>query len=456
MQSYRPVGPHLGTNLKLRFEAFQEICNGLTSTPQDGTFHVFPCFPFEVQELIWNFAARTLHLNEGHVHFLTEEINEPPQDVLEGGQCAPTSATRETLITTSLNPDLASSVAGSDISLWTACKTSRAVMNRRFMTNEWWRASAWFGEHSPRGNILPPNSIMGQWKSVRFADQELFLRPRKDLLVFQGNGNAATPRSNAGQPSFRLEDLAPPARFFPEAVLHNHTIVHEDFAHIAFSVGADLQTALAGMPYTVYNDSSYEYVYAWSHKLISMRNLRPHNSWPQLWFTDSTLQTPKAWNTSPSFPEGRQVFRGDGFSLVEVQLGDYLDVPPKRLHTVLPCIADFDQPISRNTRFKVLSELVKGLMAGENASVIRAAAREFAPFQLAFALKQNFEQRRPPASDTDIDRYAQMWNMFKEIKVLAYDPPLERRRDASPSSADLIGSFLKDVNNRGYKLGPPY
>lgn len=129
-----------------------------------SVFHCFLELPVEIQDAIWDAAGRLLHPDQGDVHYLTEEWKDSFEPIL-----------------TSLKVDIAQSVSGLELSLWTACKASRASINRRFRAAEWYHQSEW-----PKRDTLPCDAttqvLMDEFRLMPFPSMKTWIRPRKDLV----------------------------------------------------------------------------------------------------------------------------------------------------------------------------------------------------------------------------------------------------------------------------------
>ncbi|PNY27037.1 uncharacterized protein TCAP_03029 [Tolypocladium capitatum] len=162
------------------------------------SYPLFPKFPLEVRELIWDLAVRPVP-GKRHVHsFIVVDHYFNPDNPSRpvAGDFLRFGAQGE------LNPGFKlavprsdetngrnSSVYLTDSGLWMACRESRAAMERRFRKNEWW--SDMSGTHQPR-RLAVTGDFLGQEDAAHTASYagangdaiHITIQPERDLAYF--------------------------------------------------------------------------------------------------------------------------------------------------------------------------------------------------------------------------------------------------------------------------------
>lgn len=207
---------------------------------------------------------------------------------------------------------------------------------------------------------------------------------------------------------------------FPEAVLREHTMANGDFAHVAFSVGSDLFQHISYC-YHRWDRATLD----WDRKIRRMRRSRLNNNWPQLWFTHPSLHVPKEW-TSP--PEGREVFHGGDFFLVEVRLEDYgldditlVDIPQRFCQTP-------ERHLYDKHGYRKLYRTVSAITAFTSTWELKKFITE---------VFVSMERSHMRGAD-DFIKHREVIGMLTGVKVLALSLPPGPRRDQCTALEEAI------------------
>ncbi|KAF7554337.1 hypothetical protein G7Z17_g2942 [Cylindrodendrum hubeiense] len=161
------------------------------------SFGLFPNFPSEIQDLIWDSAVRPATGSHVHSFIITDhhrqnfDLKSAPGFFLKlGAEGRVNAGFKLAVPQDDPNSGPNSSVYLSDRGLWMTCKQSRAAMERRFPKNEWWSEMPGQG-HPPR--LARAGEYFGQQNVAHTASyvdanaevQHITIRPDEDLIYFK-------------------------------------------------------------------------------------------------------------------------------------------------------------------------------------------------------------------------------------------------------------------------------
>ncbi|KAH7009969.1 hypothetical protein EDB80DRAFT_714146 [Ilyonectria destructans] len=163
---------------------------------EGASFRLFPHLPPEIQDVIWDAAVRPA--TKSHVHSFIiadhhcrtfDSVSVPGFFLRLGARGKVNGGFKLAVPHDDPHSGPNSSVYLSDSGLWMACKQSRAAMEGRFPTNEWWseipgedqpQRKARAGECFGQQNVAHTASYIDSNSQV----QHITIRPDEDLVYF--------------------------------------------------------------------------------------------------------------------------------------------------------------------------------------------------------------------------------------------------------------------------------